>query len=62
MYWMGGMEKYEGVGAFVAERWVDNIVRVNRMSERLVLKLVLHDRSANVFSVCASHSGKSEER
>ena len=40
---MGSEAKTEGV--FVAEKWVDSVVSVERHSERaLVLKMVLGDR------------------
>ena len=59
---MGNEAKTDGVGIFVAEKWVDSVVRVERHSERiLVLKMVLGDRLLNVFSVYAPHAGKPEE-
>ena len=48
MFWMGSEAKTEGVGIFVAEKWVDSVVSVERHSERiLVLKMVLGDRLLN---------------
>ena len=36
--------KTDGVGIFVAEKWADSVVRVERHSERImVLKMVLGD-------------------
>jgi len=47
----------DSVGIFVAEKWVDSVVSVERHSEReLVLKMVL-----GVFTVYAPHSGKPDE-
>jgi len=55
---MGSEAKTEGVGIFVAEKWVDSVVSVERHIERiLVLKMVLGDRLLNVFTVYAPHSG-----
>ena len=52
----------DGVGIFVAEKWVDSVVSVERHSERvLVLKIVLGDCLLNVFTVYAPHSGKPAE-
>ena len=54
---MGSEAKTEGVGIFVAEKWVDSVVSVERHSERiLVLKMVLGGRLLNVFSfgICSS--------
>ena len=46
---------------FVAEKWLDSVVKVERHSERvLILKMVL-DNSLNVLTVYAPHSGKLEE-
>jgi len=59
---MGNEAKTDGVGIFVAEKWADSVVRVERHSERiLVLTMVLGDRLLNVFSVYAPHAGKPEE-
>jgi len=42
LFWMGSKAKSDGVGTFVAEKWVDSVVSVERHSERvLVLKMVL---------------------
>ena len=51
---MGSKAKTDGVGIFVAEKWVDSVVSVVRHSERvLVPKLVLGDCLINVFTVYA---------
>ena len=45
LFWMGSKAKTDGVGIFVAEKWVDSVVSVERHSERdMVLKMVLGDR------------------
>ena len=56
MFLMGNEAKTDGVGIFVAEKWADNVVRVERHSERImVLKMVLGDRLLNVFfGICSS--------
>ena len=62
LFLMGNESKTDGVGIFVAEKWADSVVRVERHSERiLVLKMVLGDRLLNVFSVYAPHSGRRDE-
>jgi len=59
---MGSKAKTDGVGIFVAEKWVDSVVSVVRHSERvLVPKLVLGDCLLNVFTVYAPNSGKPDE-
>jgi len=47
--------KTDGVGIFVAEKWADSVVRVERHSERImVLKMVLGDQLLNVFfGICS---------
>ena len=44
------------IGIFVAEKWVDSVVSVERHSERvLVLKMVLGYCLLNVFTVYVTH-------
>jgi len=63
LFWMGSIAKTDGVEIFVAEKWVDSVVGVERHSERvLVLKMVLGDCLLNVFMVYAPHSGKPDEK
>ena len=39
---MGGKEKTDGVGIFVAEKWLDSVVSVERRSERvMIVKMVI---------------------
>jgi len=33
LFWMGGRDRSDGVGTFVAEKWVDSVVEVERYSE-----------------------------
>jgi len=50
LFWMGGKEKSDGVGIFVAEKWVDSVVSVERCSERvMILKLVIDSVLLNIF-------------
>ena len=53
LYWMRSKVKTDGVGIFVAEKWVDSVVSVERHSERvLVLKMVL-GRDRGIMRLCA---------
>jgi len=62
LFWMGSKAKSDGVGIFVAKKWVDSVVSVERHSERiLVLKMVLGDCLLNIFTVYAPHLGKPDE-
>ena len=52
----------DGVGIYVAEKWVDNAVSVEKHSERvLILKTVLDNGLLNVLTVYAPHWGKPQE-
>jgi len=63
LFWIGSKAESDGVGIFVAEKWVDSVVSVERHSERvLVLKMGLSDCLLNVFTVYAPHSGKPDEK
>ena len=59
---MGDEERSDGIGIFIAERWVDSIVKVERHSKRVpILKMVLDNGLLNVFMVYVPHSRKMEE-
>ena len=59
---MGGEERSDGVEIFVAEKWLDSVVSVERHSKRVViLKIILHNGLLNVLTVYALYSGKPEE-
>jgi len=58
LFWIGGKEN-DGVGIFVAEKWVDGIVSTESHIERaLILRMVLD----NVFMIYASHSGNQSRK
>ena len=62
LFYMGGKDRSDGVGMFVAEKWVDSVVKVERHTERvLILKMVLDNSLMNILTVYAPHSGKPEE-
>jgi len=59
LFWMGGEERSNDVGIFIAEKWVDSVVSAKRHSERVhILKVVLDNSLLNVLTVYAPHSGK----
>ena len=63
LFWMGGEEKLDGVGIFVAEKWVNSAVSVRRHSKKaLILRMVLDNGLLNILTVYAPHSGKPEEK
>ena len=62
LFWIRSKAKADGVGMFVAEKWVDSVVSVERHSERvLILKMVLGDCLLNIFTAYAPHSWKPDE-
>jgi len=62
LFWMGGEERSDGVGIFVAEKLVDCVISVERRSKRvLILKMVLDNGLLNVLMFYAPHSGKPKE-
>ena len=56
LFWMGSEAKTEAVGIFVAEKWVDSVVSVERHSERImVLKMGLRGPITKCFfGICSS--------
>jgi len=58
---MGGEERSDGVGIFVAEKWVNSVVSVERNSKRVqILSMVLDSGLLNVLMVYAPHSSLRE--
>ena len=48
---MGGKDRSDGVGMFVAEKWVDSVMKVERHNERvLILKMILDNGLLNVLT------------
>jgi len=58
LLWMGCDERIESIGIFVAEKWVDSVVSVERNSKRvLILKMVLDIGLLNVLTLYIPHLG-----
>src|SRR3989441_2848700 len=63
-FWMGGVGKVglAGVGVLVAEKWVENVVEVKRLNERLMLiRVSIGTNILNVISGYAPQVGRSIE-
>src|SRR5207247_10589191 len=61
-FWRGGVDKdgLAGVGVMVAEKWVENVVEVKRLSERLMLiRVSVGTNILNVISGYAPQVGRS---
>ena len=51
-----------GVGVFIAERWIDSVVNVVRVDERIMyVKLVIGKQIVNIVSAYAPQVGLSAE-
>ena len=62
LYWQGCKEGTAGVGVFVAKKWVEYVIKVDRVSERIImLKLAVGRRVINVISVYGPQAGRSVE-
>ena len=60
---MVGKEKSDGVGIFVADKWVDSVVSVETHSERVMILTMVINGLLNVLiniTVYAPHTGKRE--
>jgi len=63
LFWMGGVERSDSVGIFIAEKWVHSVISVERHSKRLlILKMVLDSGLLNVLTIYDRHSKKPEEK
>ena len=59
LFWQSCNKGTAGVGVFIAERWIDNVVRVN---ERIMyVKLVIGKQIVNIVSAYAPQVGLSAE-
>ena len=43
MFWVGTEDGTGGVGILVAERWIENVIDVNRVNDRIMLVKLLLD-------------------
>ena len=61
-FWSGGRAAEAGVGMLVAERWIDKVIEVRRLSERLIVVRVTVGKSVlNLVSVYAPQRGREME-
>ena len=62
LYWSGNDKGTAGVGVFVAEKWIEKVFEVQRVSDRIILvKLTVGQRVVTFLSVYAPQSGLSNE-
>ena len=61
-FWKGCSEGLSGVGILVSERWIEKVLEVKRVNERLMLLKVIVGKSViNIVSVYAPQSGMAME-
>ena len=62
LFWMGNDKGTGGVSIFLAEKWVDKMIDVNRVSNRIILlKLMVGETIFTTISVYAQQCGLSYE-
>ena len=61
LYWSGNSKGTAGVGVFLAEKWIEKVFEVRRVSDRIILiKLVVGLGMLNILSIYAPQSGLSD--
>ena len=61
LYWSGNDKGTAGVGVFVAEEWIENVLEVQRVSDRILLvSFIVGQRVVTLLSVYAPQSGLSD--
>ena len=61
-FWVGCEDGVAGVGVLVVDKWIDSVVEVRRVSERvMVLRLAIGKSVLNVVSVYAPQVGRARE-
>src|SRR2546425_3968 len=59
-FWSGGSDPLAGVGVLVAEKWVENVIEVKKLSERIMLiRVAIGTNILNVISCYAPQMGRS---
>ena len=60
--WAGCEEGLAGIGILVAQKWIDKVIEVKRISERImVLRVTVGKSVLNIVSLYAPHVDKSTE-
>ena len=61
-FWQGNRRGIGGVGIAIAERWVDKVVRVDRVSDRIIaLELLIGKTVTTFISVYAPQVGLEDD-
>ena len=58
LFWIGNDQGTNGFGIFLAEKWIEKVFDIKRMSERnMLIKLILGEEVLTVLSVYAPQTG-----
>ena len=58
LFWIGNDQGTNGVGIFLAEKWIEKVFDIKRISDRIMLiKLILGEEILTVLSVYAPQTG-----
>ena len=61
LFWSGNNKGTAGVGVFVAEKWIEKVFEVKRVSDRIILvKIIVGQRVLCLLSVYAPQCGLSD--
>ena len=61
LFWIGNQEGNGGVGAMLAEKWIQKVIHVNRVNDRLMLlKVLVGKRVVTIISTYAPQQGLSD--
>ena len=62
LFWKGGVKGEAGVGIMVEEKWIDKVLKVERVNERcILLRLIFEGEVVNILSVYAPQVGRERE-
>lgn len=62
LFWVGNKEGNNGVGVLLAEKWIDKVIHINRVNDRLMLlKILIGKQVLSVISAYAPQQGLSDE-
>ena len=62
LFWIGNSTGYGGVGIFTAEKWVDKVIDVKRVNDRIiVVKFLIGKRVVTTVPVYTPQYGLSDE-
>ena len=62
LFWIGNQEGNGGVGVMLAEKWIQKVIHVNRVNDRLMLlKVPVGKRVVTIISTYAPQQGLSDD-